>query len=184
MALPSLDPAADPTLLDPAADPTLDLTRSARLLASPRAERGSARPHRPSPSSPEAAPAPETTPETAADRRIAARGEPPSSAPGKRTRRPKSERPARKLILDVKAVADVDGLEQEVAVLRASIRQLANNGDMDVHVKVLAELRHQIEALCRALKTQQSLEGSDGDGRTAEMRRVLEELGDDLGVAR
>lgn len=89
-----------------------------------------------------------------------------------------------KLVLDLKAVADVDGLEQEVAVLRASIRHLANNGDMAVHVKVLAELRHQIEALCRVLKTQQSLAGHDGDARAAEMARVLEELGDELGVSR
>jgi hypothetical protein len=89
-----------------------------------------------------------------------------------------------KLDLDVKAVADVDGLEQEVAVLRASIRQLANNGEIGAHVKVLAELRHQIEALCRALKTQQSLTGHDGDARAAELRRVLEELGDQLGVSR
>ena len=169
MALPSLDPSADPTL---------DVTRSARLRASLRAGRGSARSGRPSPSSTE------TPPETAADRRIAARKKSSSPAPAKGARKPKSARPVSKLILDVNAVADVEGLEQEVAVLRASIRQLANNGDMDVHVKVLAELRHQIEALCRALKTQQSLEGSDGDGRTAEMRRVLEELGDDLGVAR
>jgi hypothetical protein len=89
-----------------------------------------------------------------------------------------------KLVLDLKAVADVAGLEQEVAVLRASIRQLANDGDMAAHVKVLAELRHQIEALCRALKTQQALEGHDGDERAVEMARVLEELGDELGVPR
>jgi hypothetical protein len=90
----------------------------------------------------------------------------------------------KQLVLDVKAVADADGLAQEVAVLRASIRQLANDGDMAEHVKVLAELRHQIEALCRALKTQQSLAGHDDGGRAAEMTRLLEELGDDLGVAR
>jgi hypothetical protein len=101
-----------------------------------------------------------------------------------RTRKAQPERPVAKLVLDIDAVADVEGLEQEVAVLRASIRQLASNGEMDVHVKVLAELRHQIEALCRALKTQQSLEGPDGGGRVAEMRRALEELGDDLGVTR
>jgi hypothetical protein len=196
MALPSLDPSADPSL---------ELTRSARLHASLRAGHRSTRSCRPSPSSPEAAAA--TAPEMAVDPRIAApagvdawtsaasspKPTRPVTAPGDRPDRSapksgraaaKSKRPARKLILDPNAVADIDGLEQEVAVLRASIRQLATNGDMDVHVKVLAELRHQIEALCRALKTQQSLEGSDGDGRAAEMRRVLEELDDDLGVAR
>lgn len=89
-----------------------------------------------------------------------------------------------KLALDLKAVADADGLAEEVAVLRASIRQLSQNGDMAVHVKVLAELRHQIEALCRALKTQQALEEHDGGARAAELTRVLEELGDELGVPR
>jgi hypothetical protein len=106
-----------------------------------------------------------------------------SKAPGTPPRE-SAARPVPKLVLDLKAVADVAGLEQEVAVLRASIRQLANNGDMATHVKVLAELRHQIEALCRALKTQQALEGHDGDERAAEMARVLEELGDELGVSR
>jgi hypothetical protein len=96
----------------------------------------------------------------------------------------KAAHPVPKLVLDVQAVADVDGLAQEVAVLRASIRQLANNGDMDVHVKVLTELRHQIQALCTALRTQQALEGRGGNAREAEMTQVLEELGDELGVPR
>ena len=100
------------------------------------------------------------------------------------TSRDRASRPAPKLALDLKAVADVDGLEQEVAVLRASIRQLASDGDMAPHVKVLAELRHQIEALCRALKTQRSLEGADGGGRAADMDRVLEELDDPREVER
>ena len=99
--------------------------------------------------------------------------------------RARPSRPASKLVLDLNAVADVDGLHQEVTVLRASIRQLASGGDdIAEHVKVLAELRHQIETLCRTLKTQQSLEGPDGDGRAAEMRRILEELGDQLEVER
>jgi len=82
-------------------------------------------------------------------------------------------------------VADVDGLAQEVALLRASIRRLAqpDRGAVE-HVKVLAELRHQVEALCTALKTQQALEGHGGDARAAELARVLDELGDHLGVPR
>lgn len=93
--------------------------------------------------------------------------------------------PASKLVLDLQAVADVDGLEQEVTVLRASIRHLASGEDgVDSHVKVLAELRHQIEALCRALKTRQSLVGADGDERAATMDRILEELDDQPEVER
>ena len=174
MALSSLDPSIDPSL----DSPLLDLTRGARPCSPIHAGRSSARSGRPSPSSPE------TAAGTTVDREHAASVDAPSSAPAKGKQNLKSDRPVSKLVLDLNAVADLDGLAQEVAVLRASIQQLANNGDMDVHVKVLAELRHQIEALCRALKTQQSLEGTDGDGRVAEMRRVLEELGDDLGVAR
>ena len=86
--------------------------------------------------------------------------------------------------LDLEAVADVDGLAQEVALLRASIRRLARlDAETAEHVKVLAELRHQVEALCTVLKTQQALEGR-GDARAAELARILDELGDQLGVPR
>jgi hypothetical protein len=70
-------------------------------------------------------------------------------------------------------------------LLRASIRRLARpDGDVGGQVKILAELRHQIAALCTALKTQQALEDRDGGGRAAELDQVLEELGDTLGVPR
>ena len=95
-----------------------------------------------------------------------------------------SERPPSKLPLDLQAVADAEGLAEEVTILRASIRYLTNGGEKAAHVKVLAELRHQIEALGRALKTQRSLEGRDGGGQAAEMDRMLEELGDKLEVER
>jgi hypothetical protein len=109
----------------------------------------------------------------------------PSPEPPAVASRMQTERPAPRLLLDPRAVADVDGLAEEVALLRASIRQLASGDeDVAVQIKVLAELRHQIEALGRALKTQRSLEGRDGGGQAAEMDRMLEELGDDLGVER
>jgi hypothetical protein len=108
-----------------------------------------------------------------------------SKAPtGAATQRGEPDLPVSKLHLDLQAVADADGLEQEIAVLRASIHQLANDDQIAAHVKVLAELRHQIETLCRALKTQQSLGGHDGSARVAELQQVLEELGDRLGVSR
>jgi len=88
------------------------------------------------------------------------------------------------LALDPAAVADVAGLAEEVALLRASIRRLAQHDDAAEQVKVLAELRHQVEALCTALKTQQVLDGHDGDARAAELARVLDDLGDELGVPR
>ena len=85
-------------------------------------------------------------------------------------------------MLDLEAVAHVEGLAEEVAMLRASIRELAHpRGDLSEHVKILAELRHQVEALCSTLKAQQALEGREGGIGTAEMARTLDELGDRLG---
>lgn len=88
------------------------------------------------------------------------------------------------LALDPAAVANVAGLAEEVALLRASIRRLARHDDAAEQVKVLAELRHQVEALCTALRTQQALAGHDGDTRAAELARALDALGDELGVPR
>jgi hypothetical protein len=85
-------------------------------------------------------------------------------------------------MLNLAAVADVEGLEEEVAVLRASIRELAKIEDVAEHVKVLAELRHQIEALCTTLKTKDALAARAGSGRQQDLERILDELGDDLGV--
>lgn len=112
----------------------------------------------------------------------------PAATSRARTRRtatpPASKPPASPLALDLAEVAGVDGLEQEVIVLRAAIRRLVKPDPQAAeHVKVLAELRHQIEALCTALKTQQALDGN-GDARAAELARVLDELGDQLGVPR
>ncbi|MGE3272412.1 MAG: hypothetical protein AB7P40_26930 [Chloroflexota bacterium] len=116
-----------------------------------------------------------------------ASGTGPAAGPSRaapRARR-KVARIASTLALDLEAVADVDGLAQEVALLRASIRRLARpDSEAGEHVKVLAELRHQVEALCTALKTQLVLEGNGGDARAAELARVLDELGDELGVPR
>jgi hypothetical protein len=89
------------------------------------------------------------------------------------------------LRLDVDAVAHIEGLAQEVAVLRASIRQLAAPvANTDRHVKVLAELRHQVQALCTALRTQQTLARRESSTQADELARVLDELGDELGVPR
>ena len=85
--------------------------------------------------------------------------------------------------LDPRAVAGVVGLGHEVALLRAAIRRLAAKKSAAPHVKTLAELRHQVEALCTALKTQHALDGR-GDDLSADLARSLEALGDELGVPR
>ena len=89
---------------------------------------------------------------------------------------------AKSLVLDPATVAAVEGVEQEVALLRAAIRRLAVGEDAAGQVKTLAELRHQIDTLCTALKTQRALAGRDADALSASLAQVLEELGDELGV--
>ena len=113
----------------------------------------------------------------------------PTTVPGRRRARPADPvvRPARRaggapLRLDLAAVANVEGLEQEVALLRAAIRRLADDGDVAGHVKTLVELRLQIAALCTALKTQRALSGGEADAISAALARVLEELGNEAGV--
>ena len=108
--------------------------------------------------------------------RVGSEPAPPKSS----NRRSRSKQ--RPLAHDLAAVAGVEGLAQEVALLRAAIRRLAKSGDAAGDIKVLAELRHQVEALCRALKTQRSLDGHHGDALATELAQVLEELGDGLGV--
>lgn len=92
------------------------------------------------------------------------------------------------LTLDLDAVAGVEGLAEEVAMLRASIRELVHpHGDLSEHVKILAELRHQVEALCSTLKAQQALEGERGRRggiSEADVAETLDDLGDRLGVPR
>lgn len=111
------------------------------------------------------------------------------SAPA-RPRRPARERgrpdsgvaDRKPLVLDSTAVADAEGLQDEAALLRAAIRRLAADADAGVDVKRLAELRHQIEALCTVLKTQKALDRSGADALDALLADVLEELGDEIGV--
>lgn len=86
------------------------------------------------------------------------------------------------LFEEAEQLAHIEGLAEEVRLLRAAIHQLARSKVKAAErVKILAELRHQVEALCTALKTQQALAAS-GDVRAAELAQALDELGDQLGV--
>lgn len=87
--------------------------------------------------------------------------------------------------LDLKPeeVTGAVGLTHEVTLLRAAIRRLAGKKNAVPHVKTLAELRHQVEALCTALKTQRALADREDD-LSADLARALEALGDELGVPR
>jgi hypothetical protein len=82
------------------------------------------------------------------------------------------------LLLGSDATGAADSLVEEVGLLRAAIRRLAETGDEAAGVKVLAELRLQVEALGRALKTQRAL----GGDTQAELVQTLVEIDD--GIAR
>lgn len=92
------------------------------------------------------------------------------------------------LVRDPDAAVTVDDLVQEVKLLRGAIRRLAEDGDASKttaeDVKILAELRHQVAALCRTLKAQKELVGKAGDALAAELAQALDALGDGLGVPR
>ena len=123
--------------------------------------------------------------------RGAAEGPPAASPPEPKTRASTmrkarvgggsgSAEPDPPLHLKPEAVAGAVGLGHEVTLLRAAIRHLVEEEHAAAHVKTLAELRHQVEALCRALKTQHALDGR-GDDLSADLARALAELDDELG---
>ena len=174
-----------------------DVARGA-VQAVPRAQSQASRGQRARASSPETVPeavepASGPAPDAATEHRETGEPvQPPDAATGHTSKRPqpsgeaaaaRAVRSASGLMLDLEAVAHVEGLAEEVAMLRASIRELAHpRGDLSEHVKILAELRHQVEALCSTLKAQQALESREGG--PADLNRTLDELGDRLGVSR
>ena len=99
--------------------------------------------------------------------------------------------------LNTAAVAGIVGIDQEVALLRAAIRRLIKDDDgkardgkadddktleAEARVEALAELRHQVDSLCTALKTQRALDGRPADVVETAVARALELLGDQMGV--
>ena len=112
---------------------------------------------------------------------VASPPKPRASTPRKaRGGGPGSAEPGPPLHLKPEEVAGAVGLGHEVTLLRAAIRHLAEEEHAAAHVKTLAELRHQVEALCRALKTQHALDGR-GDDLSADLARALAELDDESG---
>ena len=109
----------------------------------------------------------------------AASKRPPEKPPGAVSDRPRKRHvPLVPLVLGSDATGAADSLVEEVGLLRAAIRRLAETGDEAEDVKVLAELRLQVEALGRALKTQRAL----GGDTQAELVQTLAEIDD--GIAR
>jgi len=78
--------------------------------------------------------------------------------------------------LEMEVAAALRGVEDEIAVLRMLIRRVAREGDVEA-------TRRGIETLCKALKVQYALEGRSAEGLAGSLARVLDELGNELGMA-
>ena len=78
--------------------------------------------------------------------------------------------------LELEVAAALRGVEDEIAVLRMLIRRVARKGDVEA-------TRKGIETLCRALRVQYALEGRSAEGLAGSLARVLDELGNELGMA-
>ena len=78
--------------------------------------------------------------------------------------------------LGLEIAAALRGVDDEIAVLRMLIRKVAREGDVEA-------TRKAIETLCRALKVQYALEGRAADGLARSLAKVLNEVGNELGMA-
>lgn len=78
--------------------------------------------------------------------------------------------------LGLEVAAVLRGVDDEIAVLRMLIRKVARDGDLEA-------TRRGIETLCRALKVQYALEGRSAEGLAGSLARVLDEMGNELGMS-
>ena len=76
---------------------------------------------------------------------------------------------------DLAEAAELEGVAAEIAVLRVLIKQDLAHGN-------LAEARRDIDTLCRTLKVQYALDERSADTLAQSISRVLDELGEELGV--
>jgi hypothetical protein len=77
---------------------------------------------------------------------------------------------------DLEMAAAVRGVDDEIALLRMLIRKVALKGDVEA-------TRRAIDTLCRALKVQYALEGRPAEGLSGSLARVLDEIGNEMGMA-
>ncbi len=72
--------------------------------------------------------------------------------------------------------AALQGIDAEIAVLRILIRRFVTLGDID-------KARRGIESLCRTLKARHDLDDRSADQLASSLERVLDNLGEEMGVA-
>ena len=78
--------------------------------------------------------------------------------------------------LGLQVAAALRGVDDEIAVLRMLIRKVAREGDVET-------TRRAIDTLCRALKVQYALDGRPAEGLASSIARVLDELGNEMGMS-
>lgn len=76
---------------------------------------------------------------------------------------------------ELEVAAALRGVGDEIALLRMLIRKAIREGDTEA-------TRRGIETLCRALKVQYALEGRSAEGLANSLARVLDEVGNELGM--
>lgn len=67
------------------------------------------------------------------------------------------------------------GMDGEIVLLRRRIREAADEGDWEA-------MRRGIETLCKVLKVQYVLAGRSSESLAGSLSRVLEEVGNELGM--
>ena len=72
--------------------------------------------------------------------------------------------------------AELEGVDAEIAVLRIFIRRFVTSGELD-------KARRGIESLCRTLKARHDLDDHSAGQLASSLERVLDSLGDEMGVS-
>ena len=78
--------------------------------------------------------------------------------------------------MELEVAAALRGVDDEIAVLRMLIRKAVKEGDAEA-------TRKGIETLCRALKVQYALDGRSAEGLAGSLAKVLDEVGNELGMS-
>jgi len=74
------------------------------------------------------------------------------------------------------AAGQLEGVDSEIAVLRVLIRQVFTLGDVE-------EARRSIDTLCRTLRAGHALDDRSAQQLQTSLDRVLDTLGEDLGIS-
>lgn len=71
--------------------------------------------------------------------------------------------------------ARLEGVDAEIAILRVMIRRMVNVGDVEA-------ARRGIDTLCRMLRARHALDERSAGQLAGSLERVLDTLGEELGV--